>query len=139
MSTKLTSSARAIALCGLAAAALAGCGSSFKASAGSNVPAASSKPLGYGVIDQAPLPHANCIRAAGLPAVRIGLTKIQVGALPAGPTIIFAPDPNAAEAQQIEGKAPGAEVIGAALLFVHQAPDSELATLEGCLDRGVAG
>jgi hypothetical protein len=139
VSTKLTSSARAIVLCGLVAAALAGCGSSFKAVAGSNVPAATSKPLGYGVVDQAPLPHTKCIRAAGLPAVRIGLTKIQVGALPAGPTIIFAPDPNAAEAEQIEDKAPGAEVIGAAVLFVHQAPDSELAKLEACLDQGVAG
>jgi hypothetical protein len=139
VSTKLSSSARAIAVSGLAAAALAGCGSSFKAVAGSSIPDASSKPLGYGVIDQAPLPHTKCIRAAGLPAVRIGLTKIQVGSLPAGPTIIFAPDPNAAEAEQIEGKAPGAEIIGAAALYVHGAPDSELAKLEACLDQGVAG
>lgn len=120
-------------------AALAGCGGSLKAVAGSSVPAASSKALGYGVIDQAPLPHDKCMQAAGLPAVRIGLTKIQVGSLPAGPTIIFAPDPNAAEADQIEGKAPGAEVIGAALLFVHQAPDAELIKVEACLDQGVAG
>jgi len=139
VSSKFTSSARAIAISGLAAAALAGCGSSFKAVAGSGVPAATGKPLGFGVADQAPVPHAKCIRAKGLPAVRIGLTKIQVGALPAGPTIIFAPDPNAAEAEQIEGKAPGAEVIGAAVLFVHQAPDSELSKLESCLDQGVAG
>jgi hypothetical protein len=139
VSPKFTSWARAIAVSGLAAAALAGCGSSFKAVAGSSVPAATSKPLGFGVIDQAPLPHAKCIRAQGLPAVRIGLTRIQVGALPGGPTIIFTPDPNAAEAEQIEGKAPGAEVIGAALLFVHQAPDSELTKLESCLDQGVAG
>jgi hypothetical protein len=139
VSTKLTSPARTLVLCALATAALAGCGSSFKAVAGSGVPAASSKPLGYGVVDQAPLPHTKCIRAAGLPAVRIGLTKIQVGSLPAGPTIIFAPDPNAAEADQIEGKAPGAEIIGAAELFVHQASDSELTTIAGCLDQGVAG
>jgi hypothetical protein len=139
VSPKFTSSARAIAISGLAAAALTGCGSSFKTVAGSSVPAASSKPLGNGVVDQAPVPHAKCIRAKGLPAVRVGLTTIQVGALPAGPTIIFAPDPNAAEAEQIEGKAPGAEVIGAAVMFVHGAPDSELAKLESCLDQGVAG
>jgi len=139
VSPKFTSSARAIAISGLAAAALAGCGSSFKTVAGSSVPAASSKSLGNGVVDQAPVPHTKCIRAAGLPAVRIGLTKIQVGALPGGPTIIFAPDPNAAEAEQIEGKAPGAEVIGAAVLFVHQAPAAELTKLESCLDQGVAG
>ena len=113
--------------------------SSFKPVAGSSVPAASSKPLGYGVIDRAPVPHAKCIRADGLPATTIGLTKIQVGALPAGPTIIFAPDPNTAEGEQIEGEAPGAEVIGAALLYVHGASDSELSKLEGCLDQGVAG
>jgi hypothetical protein len=130
----------AIALAGAALAlALAGCGGSFKAVAGSSVPAASSNARGYGVIDRAPLPHAKCIRAAGLPAVSIGLTKIQVGALPAGPTIIFAPDPNAAEAEQIKGEAPGAEVIGAAVLYVHQAPDAELTKLEACLDQGVAG
>ena len=134
MSIKLT----IFAVLGLAIA-LAGCGSSFKAVAGSNVPAASSKPLGYGVIDQAPLPHAKCMRARGLAAERVGLTKIQVGSLPGGPTVIFEPDPNTAEAQQIEGKAPGAEVIGAALLFVHQAPDSELKKIESCLDQGVAG
>jgi hypothetical protein len=127
------------ALAGVAAAALGGCASSFKSVAGSDVPASSTKSLGRGVIDQAPLPHAKCIRATGLPATRIGLTKLQVGALPAGPTIIFAPDPNTAEADQIELKAPGAEVIGAAVLFVHGAPDAELAKLEACLDQGVAG
>jgi hypothetical protein len=134
-----TSSIRALALTGLTAAALAGCGSSFKPVAGSDVPAASSKPLGYGVVDRAPLPHFECIRAAGLPVAQIGLTSLQVGALPGGPTIDFAPDPNAAEAEQIEGKAQGAEVIGAALLYVHAAPDAELAKLEACLDEGVAG
>jgi hypothetical protein len=139
VSSTLTSSARAIALFGLFAVALAGCGSSFKPVAGSPVPAASTTPLGYGVVDQAPVPHLRCIRAAGLPAVRIGATTLQVGALPAGPTVDFAPDPNAAEAEQIEGKAQGAEVIGSALLYVHAAPNAELAKLESCLDQGVAG
>jgi hypothetical protein len=139
VSLKLTSTARAIALTGMAAAALAGCGSSFKAIAGSNVPAPTAKPLGYGVVDQAPLPHTKCIRAAGLPAVRVGPSKIQVGTLPAGPTVIFAPDPNAAEAEQIEGQAQGAEVIGAAVLYVHGGSDAELATVEACLRQGVAG
>lgn len=139
MSTKLTSSARALALSGLAAAAVAGCGSSFKATAGSTVPPATSKPLGYGVVDQASLPHVKCMQAAGLPAVRVGATTIQVGMLPAGPTVDFAPDPNAAEAEQIENEAQGAEVIGAALLYVHAAPDAELAKVEACLQQGVAG
>jgi hypothetical protein len=123
----------------LAAATVAGCASSFKQVAGSDIPASSTKPLGRGVIDHAPLPHYTCIRAAGLPATQIGLTTIQVGALPAGPTIVFDDDPNTAESEQIKVQAPGAEVIGAALLYVHGAPDAELAKLEACLDEGVAG
>lgn len=139
MCRKWTSCGRALALAGLAAAALAGCGSSFKAVAGSGVPAATAKPLGNGVIDVAPRPHAQCMQRAGLPARRIGLTTIQVGALPAGPTVIFEPDPNGAEMEQIQGKAEGAEIIGAAMLFVHGASDKELAKIETCLDQSVAG
>jgi hypothetical protein len=139
VSLKLTSTVRAIVLAGMAVAALAGCGSSFKTVAGSNVPAATGKPLGFGVVDQAPLPHTKCIRAAGLPAVRVGPASIQVGSLPSGPTVVFAPDPNAAEAEQIQGQAQGAEVIGASVLYVHGAPDAELKKVEACLDQGVAG
>jgi hypothetical protein len=139
VSLKLTSTARAIVLTGVAAAALAGCGSSFKSVPGSSVPAATVKPLGYGVVDQAPLPHTQCMRASGLPAVRVGPSTIQVGTLPAGPTVVFAPDPNAAEAEQIEGVAPGAEVIGASVLYVHGASDTELSKVEACLQQGVAG
>jgi hypothetical protein len=81
----------------------------------------------------------NCIRAAGLPAVPVGSTGIQVGALPGGPTIVFDVDPNTAESEQIKMQAPGAEVIGASLLSVHSASDAELTKIEGCLDEGVAG
>lgn len=139
MSTKLISAVRAIAVSGIAVAALAGCGSSFKTIAGSNVPAATQKPIGYGVVDQASLPHTKCLQAAGLPAVRVGPTTIQVGKLPSGPTIQFAPDPNAAEAEQIRGQAQGAEVIGASLLDVNGASDKELKIVEACLAQGVAG
>jgi hypothetical protein len=136
---KLTRTVRAIAVSGVATAALAGCGSSFTSVPGSNVPAATKKALGYGVVDQAPLPHTKCLRAAGLPAVRVGPTSIQVGTLPSGPTIHFAPDPNAAEAEQIEDEAQGAEIIGAAVLYVNGASDRELKKVEACLDQGVAG
>ncbi len=139
MPLKLTSTARAIALSGMAASALAGCGSSFKSVLGSSVPAATAKPIGYGVVDQAPLPHTKCLRGEGLPAVRVGPASIQVGALPSGPTIHFAPDPNAAEAEQIEGQAQGAEVIGASVLYVNGASDAELKKVEACLVQGVAG
>ena len=139
VSYRFISLVRVIVIAGLAVVALAGCASSFGHVAGSDVPASSTNPLGRGVIDRAPLPHLRCIRAAGLPAVAVGLTGIQVGVLPAGPTIEFAPDPNTAEGEQIRAEAPGAEVIGAALLYVHGAPDAELKKLEGCLDEGVAG
>jgi hypothetical protein len=79
------------------------------------------------------------MQAAGLPAVRVGQVKVQVGSLPVGPTVVFAADPNAAENEQITGQAQGAEVIGASLLYVHGAPDAELATIESCLRQGVAG
>ncbi|MDQ6778392.1 MAG: hypothetical protein M3071_19720 [Actinomycetota bacterium] len=139
MSLKLTSTVRAIALTGMAAAALAGCGSSFKSVPGSSVPAPTAKPIGFGVVDQAPLPHTKCMRAAGLQAVRVGPATIQVGSPPAGPTVVFAPDPNAAEAEQIQGVAQGAEVIGASVLYVHSASDTELSKVEACLRQGVAG
>ena len=139
MSTRLTT----IALAGLAAAALAGCGSGFKPVAGSAVPAASALPLGRGVVDQARQPYYTCIRAAGLPVTKVGYETLQVGPLPSGPTIHFAPDPPAAEQEQIDAaaypQAQGAENIGAALLYVHAAPDSELATIEACLDQHVKG
>ena len=53
--------------------------------------------------------------------------------------VAFAPSPGSAEGEQMTGQAQGAEVIGAALLYVHQAPDAELAKIEDCLDQGVTG
>ena len=135
----LTSSARAIALSGLAATALAGCGSSIHSQPGSTVPVASAKPLGYGVVDRARRPYFTCIRAAGLPVVDVGSSTLQVGPQPAGPTIHFEATPGGAQEQQIDGQAQGAEAIGAAQLYVHGAPDAELEKIENCLDQGVTG
>ena len=44
-----------------------------------------------------------------------------------------------AEGLQLQGvrSAQGAEVIGAALLYPHQAPDWQLAAIENCLSVGV--
>jgi hypothetical protein len=142
----LTRSARAIALLGLATAALAGCGSQFAPQAGSTVSASSSLPGGRGIIDRARKPYYTCMRAAGLPVVLVGRAPaevLQVGALPAGPTIEFASFPQVAEGEQIDAaaypQAQGAEVIGAALLYVHSASDAELTKIENCLDQGVKG
>jgi hypothetical protein len=80
-----------------------------------------------------------CLRAHHLPVSEIGATAIQVGPLPDGPTIRFASSPGAAEGDQIQGLAQGAEVIGSALLYPNQASDSELNVIEDCVARGVNG
>ncbi len=47
------------------------------------------------------------------------------------------PTAGIAEGQQIEGKAQGAEVIGAALLYPNHASGGELTVIENCLGQGV--
>jgi hypothetical protein len=53
--------------------------------------------------------------------------------------VTFLATPGAAQYAQISGSAQGAEVIGAALLYPNQAPDSELSLIENCLSSGVQG
>jgi hypothetical protein len=79
-----------------------------------------------------------CLRSHHLAVTEVGSTGLQVGALPSGPTIRFAPNSGAAEADQIEGVAQGAEVIGSALLYPNQATDSELKVIENCVAQGVS-
>jgi hypothetical protein len=79
-----------------------------------------------------------CLRANRLSASERGSNRLQVGRLPSGPTIVFEPTAGIAEGQQIEGKAQGAEVIGAALLYPNHAPGAELTVIENCLGQGVA-
>lgn len=83
--------------------------------------------------------HVKCLRNHHLPVQVSGTTRLQIGALPAGPTVVFTPSGGAAEEQQIEGKAQGAELIGSALLYPHGASDSELTTIENCIGLGVVG
>src|SRR5437764_3554984 len=80
-----------------------------------------------------------CLRAAHLPVQEVGLTTLQIGALPDGPTIRFEPTAGAAQALQLQGvrSAQGAEVIGSALLYPHQAADAEMTAIEDCLSVGV--
>ena len=80
-----------------------------------------------------------CLRQAGLPARLVGQTGIQVGALPAGPTIAFTPSLGAAQALQIDGQTQAAEVIGAALLYPHHGGAAELTAIETCLAQNVTG
>lgn len=78
-----------------------------------------------------------CLRANRLPVSELSRDKLQVGRLPSGPTIVFDPTAGIAEGQQIEGRAQGAEVIGAALLYPNHAPGAELTVIENCLGQGV--
>jgi hypothetical protein len=78
----------------------------------------------------------------GFPGTNVdGLYGFQIGALPAGPTVVYEPTPGAAQVDQIHGlnQFAGAEVIGQSLLYPHQASDKELNKIEDCLARGVAG
>lgn len=78
-----------------------------------------------------------CLRGNHLQVTEVGANELQVGTLPSGPTIVFAPTADVAEGDQIEGKAQGAYVIGAALVYPNQAPGSELTVIENCLAAGV--
>jgi hypothetical protein len=124
------SSLKALLAGGLAAAMLGGCATTVK------------PPQGRGSVDNprtARPDYLKCIRDHRLSAVEVGVTGIQVGQLPAGPTIRFLPTQGAATAAQIYGQVQGAEVIGAALLYPNQASSSELAVIEGCLKQRVKG
>src|SRR5579862_1074919 len=84
---------------------------------------------GHGKVDDARLDQPDrlaCLQSAHLPAQLVGETGIQIGALPSGPSIQFLPTPQAAQAAQISGQAQGAEVIGAALVYPHQASHAEM-------------
>ncbi len=120
---------KALAAAVLAAISLAACGSITK------------PPEGRGHVDDPRLSAGRfqCMVAHELPAVEVGTTGIQVGQLPAGPTIQFMATPGAATAAQIEDQEQGAEVIGAALLYPNQGSDGEVKVIENCLAQGVSG
>jgi hypothetical protein len=123
--------AKSAAVVGAAAVLLCGCSSAAK------------PPQGRGKVeDPRTAAYSNyygCLIAHHLPAAKAGRVSIQIGPLPAGPTITFLPTPSAAQAAQIEGQAQyqGAEVIGAALLYPRGGSDRELAQIESCLASGV--
>jgi hypothetical protein len=89
-----------------------------------------------GRVDDPRASHVPCLRAAGLPIQEIGMSDLVVGN---GISVHFDASVNGAQEDQIRGQAPGAEVIGNALLYPGQAPDGKLGAIEGCLDIGVKG
>ena len=126
--------------CALAAIALSACGTTAKPIAGT--PGILHSPGTHGVIDDPRTAHSNhvtCLRDDRLPVTELGLTNLRIGNAPGDPTVHFAPTPGEAQGLQIVGKAQSAEVIGSALLYPHQASDSELKKIENCLAQGVSG
>jgi hypothetical protein len=122
------------------AALLSACGNESKPLAGTG--GGTEKLHGRGVVDDprtTETAHLKCLQQAKLPVTKVGATGLQIGPLPAGPTVMFEPTPGIAQGLQIQGRVEGAEVIGAALLFPNQASDKELKTVEGCLAKGVSG
>jgi hypothetical protein len=83
--------------------------------------------------------HLACLKQHQLPVSEPSPTEIQVGPPGVGPLIAFTPTPGHAQADQIEGKDPGAEVIGSALLFPNQGSENQLQTVEVCTALGVSG
>ena len=122
----------------LAAFGLAGCGGSINVHPSS--PSGSTTLASRGRIDNPATDtdnHLACLQAAHLPVDVISPTRLQVGPVPAGPTIVFTPSVAAAQGTQIEGKSQGAEVIGSALVYPNQGSDGELASIGACLAQGV--
>jgi hypothetical protein len=137
------SSAKLVAGCVLAALALAACGSSSKPEAG-QVRVTAGEHAGRGVVDDPRTKHMKCLQQHHFRVVRFTqpaghLPGMQIGAPPAGPTVVFEPTPGAAQQAQISAEVEGAEVIGSALLYPNQATDKQLKVIEGCVALGVTG
>jgi hypothetical protein len=71
----------------------------------------------------------------GIDATPVGDKGIQIGPGEDGPRIDFFQSSLEAEGEQFEGRAEGASQIGAALLYVREAPEEQLVALEECLNE----
>jgi hypothetical protein len=137
------SCAKVLVACGLAAVSLSACGTAKKPLAGT--PGIATAPGLRGKLDDPATHNPNrlaCLKGAGLPVTQVtfnGDPGLQIGTPPGGPSVTFLATPGAAQYAQISGSAQGAEVIGAALLYPNQGPDSELSLIENCLSSGVQG
>ena len=130
---------RALSAVAFTALVLTGCGGAVQVHP--TTPAGSSTLASRGRVDS-PVKmknHLACLRAAHLPVQVVSSTRLQIGAAPAGPTVVFSPTPGAAQAYQINGSAQSAEVIGSALVYPNQGSDGEMAAIGACLAQGVQG
>jgi hypothetical protein len=136
-------SAKLAAALVLSALSLSACGISSKPEAGTPKAIAT----GHKGLDDPRSKHTACLAQAHIPfhleqrtvAGKPGLPSFQVGTAPAGPTVTFEPTPGDAQGVQIQGEAQGAEVIGSALVYPNQAPDTLLSVVEHCVGQGVKG
>jgi hypothetical protein len=77
-----------------------------------------------------------CIRdQKGIDARAVGEKQIAIGSSPSRTRIDFFQSSLEAEGEQFEGRAEGASQIGAALLYVREAPEDQLIALEECLNE----
>ena len=128
--------------CGLAAVLLAACGIKAKPVAGS--PHVDRAPGNHAYVDDPRPHHVKCLRkhhfrVREYRTVAGRLPAIQIGTLPAGPTIVFESTDGIAQGMQIQGDAQAAEVIGPALLYPHLASIHEATVVENCIALGVTG
>jgi hypothetical protein len=131
----------AVAL-GLAALSLSACGIAAKPEVGTLKADVKS----HQGLDDPRIKHMTCLRQDHI-AVRPTqamiagqtLPAMQIGTAATGPSVAFEPTPGGAQLVQIHGQAQGAEVIGSALLYPHQATDGLLKRVEGCVAQGVSG
>jgi hypothetical protein len=127
---------------GLVAVLLSACGISAKPQAGT---AHISRSANYhGLLDEPWTLQVKCLKRDHVKFRKYlagpkKLPTIQIRTLPSGPTIVFEPTPGIAQGIQIEGRAQGAEAIGAALLYPNQAANKLLTKVENCTAAGVTG
>ncbi len=136
------SRAKVAVACGLVALLISACGVKPKPEAGTAH--LQKHQAFYGVVDDPRKHQVACLHTRKVPfhkyyTVKGHLPAIQIGTLPAGPTLIFYPTPGAAQALQIEGKDEGAEAIGNSLLFPNGASDKLLNEIERCASVSVNG
>jgi hypothetical protein len=133
------SSAKWAAAAVVVAMSLSACGVASKPEAGTPQAATQSKSS----YSDPRTKHVKCLRADHIPFHELTLDRnkpsIQVGTRPSGPTIVFMATPGAAQNDQIQGDAQGAEVIGAALVYPNEASNALMSKVEACMAEGVSG
>jgi hypothetical protein len=118
-----------LALTGLAAVLLAGC----NADPGPPTGGAAPKPqkpfatdVGAGFVA--------CLRSAKIPVDRTSPQVIQVGDPAQKMHVFVAQTPGAADVDQLQGRAEGAEVVGSLEFFTGNGTEASIDAIEGCVN-----